>query len=82
MNSPTHQFESCYFCTFSVASSLTIWPLTGSVTDVDCAVWPSRSTSVKVELKLRNAGAPVDRGRGSDGGIRLIRIVDRKNPRW
>ena len=46
----------CYFITAAVTSIFITSPVTGSVADVYCIVWPSRSSAVKEELKLRNDG--------------------------
>src|SRR5215203_4277312 len=46
----------CYFMTLAVTSIFITSPVTGSVADVYCMVWPSRSSAVNDELKLRNDG--------------------------
>src|SRR5215217_1410979 len=45
-----------YFISATVTSIFMTSPVTGSVADVYCIVWPSRSSAVNAELKLRNDG--------------------------
>src|SRR5215217_5516892 len=45
-----------YFISATVTSIFMTSPDTGSVADVYCVVWPSRSSAVNEELKLRNDG--------------------------
>ena len=61
------QARGPYFSTFSVTSTLRVSPLRGSVADAYCAVWPSFSRMLKLDVKFRNAGIPLSVGPDSFG---------------